>query len=84
MKLSELVVLAQNGDEEAFTMLVRRLIPLIKKYGLRYYGQDEVSSDVSLRLVIAIKKYRPKTTWGRDELQSYYTSKHKEKNKKDL
>jgi len=70
IKLSELVYKTQNGDEEAVVEIIKRFTPLINKYSRRM-GYDAANSDLVLLLISALKKYRPNTTWGKDELDKY-------------
>jgi len=73
-KLRELIALAKSGNEKAMAQVVRRLIPLVKKYS-RQLGYDEACSDLVTWIIEAVHRYRPNTTWGRDELTRYFTRK---------
>jgi len=73
-KLRELISLARSGNEEAMTEVVNRFIPIIKKYS-RQLGYEEASSDLVFWIIKAVHRYRPNTTWGRDELNRYFSNK---------
>lgn len=73
-KLRELINQARSGDEEAMAQVVHRLVPLVKKYS-RQLGYDEACSDLVTWIIEAVHRYRPNTTWGRDELTRYFTRK---------
>lgn len=72
--LRKLITQAKNGDAEATAQLVSRLIPLVKKQSRRL-GYDEAYSDLVTWIVEAVHRYRPNTTWGRDELNRYCSRK---------
>ncbi|MQL52515.1 helix-turn-helix domain-containing protein [Desulfofundulus thermobenzoicus] len=71
-RLRELIALAKNGNEEAMTQVVQRFIPIVKKYGRRL-GYEDACSDLVTWIVEAVYRYRPNTTWGRDELNRYFS-----------
>ncbi|HBT48191.1 helix-turn-helix domain-containing protein [Moorellaceae bacterium AZ2] len=73
-KLQELIVKAQAGDQEALAELVQRFNPVIKKYSRRL-GYEEAGSDLVAWIVDAVHRYKPNTTWGRDELERYLSEK---------
>lgn len=73
-KLRELITLAKSGNEEAMTQVVKRFIPIVKKYS-RQLGYEEACSDLVTWIVEAVHSYRPHTTWGMDELTRYFTRK---------
>jgi len=78
-KLSELIARAKNGDQEALAQIIKRFQPIIKKYGHRF-GNDDAYSDLIIWLINTVKRYRPKTNWGKDELHrflSHEKNKHK-------
>jgi len=60
-RLRELIAKAKNGDAEAMTRLVGRLIPLVKKYSRRL-GYEDACSDLVTRIIEAVHRYRPHTT----------------------
>ena len=64
-KLRDLIEKVQNGDQEALLQLISRFMPLIKKYS---HGIPDDEAKLILRMTEAVKRYRPNTTWGRDEL----------------
>lgn len=74
LKLRELIDLAKSGNEEAMTQVVKRFIPIVKKYS-RQLGYEEACSDLMTWIIEAVYGYRPKTTWGRDELNRYFSCK---------
>ncbi|MCL6453910.1 MAG: helix-turn-helix domain-containing protein [Alicyclobacillus sp.] len=65
-KLRDLIARAQSGDEDALLQVINRFRPLIKKYG---HGIPDDEAALILRMAEAIKRYRPHTTWGVDELR---------------
>lgn len=71
-RLRELIVRATGGDREAMTQVVQRFIPVVKKYSRRM-GYDEACGDLVVWIVGAVRRYRPNTTWGIDELNRYFT-----------
>ncbi|WP_051618228.1 helix-turn-helix domain-containing protein [Desulfofundulus thermocisternus] len=73
-KLRELIDLAKSGNEEAMTQVVKRFIPIVKKYS-RQLGYEEACSDLVTWIIEAVYRYRPNTTWGRDELNRYFSRK---------
>lgn len=74
LRLRELITRAKSGDSEAMNQVVQRFTPVVKKYSRRL-GYNEACSDLVLWIVSAIHRYRPNTTWGRDELERYFTRK---------
>ncbi|MBE3587437.1 MAG: helix-turn-helix domain-containing protein [Thermoanaerobacteraceae bacterium] len=62
-RLRELITLAKNGNEEAITQVVKRFIPIVKKYS-RQLGYEEACADLVTWIVEAVHRYRPHTTWG--------------------
>jgi len=73
-KLRELIALAKSGNEEAMTQVVKRFIPIVKKYS-RQLGYEEACSDLMTWIIEAVYRYQPNTTWGRDELNRYFSRK---------
>lgn len=69
-----MIALAKSGNEEAMAQVVKRFIPIVKKYSrqLRY---EEACSDLVTWIVEAVHRYQPKTTWGKDELNRYLSRK---------
>jgi DNA-directed RNA polymerase specialized sigma subunit len=59
-KLRELIALAKNGDEEAMTQVVKRFIPIVKKYS-RQLGYKEACSDLVIWILEAVHRYQPNT-----------------------
>ncbi|MDK2984531.1 MAG: hypothetical protein PWQ96_173 [Clostridia bacterium] len=78
-KLRELIFLAKNGDEDAFIQVVRRFLPVAKKYSQRM-GYEDAGADLVVWIVNAIHRYQPKTTWGRGELELYLSFKREKEN----
>lgn len=56
------------------TEVVNRFIPIVKRYS-RKLGYEEACSDLVVWIIKAIHRYRPNTTWGRDELNRYFSHK---------
>ncbi len=56
------------------TQVVHRFIPIVKKYS-RQLGYDDAYSDLVTWIVEAVYRYQPNTTWGRDELNRYFSRK---------
>ncbi|MHB1420579.1 MAG: helix-turn-helix domain-containing protein [Bacillota bacterium] len=73
LKLRELIVKAQNGEEDALNQVVHRFIPLIKKYSSQL-GYAEAYSDLVAWVISAVYQYKPSISWGRDELDYYLLS----------
>ncbi|WP_206915465.1 helix-turn-helix domain-containing protein [Alicyclobacillus suci] len=71
-KLSELVQQVQNGDNDALRQLVQRFMPLIKKYG--HHNPDDEAALI-LWIADAIQRYKPNTSWGKDELEQFKSKK---------
>jgi DNA-directed RNA polymerase specialized sigma subunit len=67
-KLRQLIHRAQNGDQDAIVQIIQRLMPLIKKYS-HHNEDDEV--ELMLWVTQAVRRYKPNTTWGRDELRRW-------------
>ncbi|MEW6425632.1 MAG: helix-turn-helix domain-containing protein [Bacillota bacterium] len=76
-KLREMIDKARSGDQEALIQVVQRLTPLIKKYSRRL-GYHDAYPDLVFWILAAVKRYKPKTTWGKDELERYFSGKHKD------
>jgi len=72
-KLRELI--AKADDQEALFQIVQRLTPLVKKYSRRL-GYPDAYPDLVIWILAAVKRYKPKTTWGKDELERYFSGKH--------
>jgi DNA-directed RNA polymerase specialized sigma subunit len=77
-KLSDLVARVQSGDKEATEQLVDRFMPIIKKY-CRQLGYNDAGQDLILWILSAVKRYKPNTAWGREELEHYF-SQNNDKN----
>jgi len=78
-KLRELIARAKGGDQEALAQVVDRFQPILKKYS-RCFDNDDVYSDFVIWIIGAVKRYRPGTNWGKEELHrflSHEKSKHK-------
>lgn len=71
-KLRELVQRAQNSDNDALRQLVQRFMPLIKKHG-HHNADDE--AELILWIADAIRRYKPNTSWGKDELEQFKSKK---------
>jgi DNA-directed RNA polymerase specialized sigma subunit len=56
--LKDLITAAQKGDKEAAAEIVRRFLPVLKKYSRRLNG-EETFSDLVLWLMTAIHQYEP-------------------------
>ncbi|GFN22955.1 helix-turn-helix domain-containing protein [Thermanaeromonas sp. C210] len=77
VKLRELIMKAQAGDQEALAELIQRFSPVIKKYSRRLgYDYEEARSDLVAWIVDAVRRYKPKTPWGRSELEQYFSEKN--------
>jgi len=74
IRLSELIARAKNGDQEALVQVIERFLPIIKKYS-RDLDNDEAYSDLVTWIIAAVKRYKPKTSWGKDELNSYLSDR---------
>lgn len=59
--LKDLIHAAQQGDKEAATEIIRRFLPVLKKYS-RQLGDEETFSDLVLWLLTAIQHYKPEAT----------------------
>lgn len=68
-KLQELIARANEGDEEAFALLVEKIMPLVKKYGQRM-GYEGACSDLVLWVIKAVRRYRPYTKPDKEEMKS--------------
>ncbi|MCL6476785.1 MAG: helix-turn-helix domain-containing protein [Peptococcaceae bacterium] len=71
-RLRDLITLAKNGDKDAMARVVERFVPIVRKYG-RKLGYEEACSDLVTWIIEAVHRYRPNTTWGRDELNHYFS-----------
>lgn len=70
--LRELIIRAKIGEKEAMAQIVRRFTPLVRKYSRRL-SYEEACPDLEVWIIEAVHRYRPNTTWGRDELTRYFT-----------
>lgn len=57
-KIKNLIIKAQSGDQDAVLQLVRRFIPIIKKYS-RWMGYEEAYADLVVWIVSRAHKYKP-------------------------
>lgn len=73
-KLSDLVKEVRNGDTESVSELVERLAPIINRYS-RKLGYDDAKHELVEHVVKAAKNYKPNSSWGKDEIEKYYTDK---------
>lgn len=73
-KLRELIRQAKNGDEDAFIQVVHRFLPVARKYSRRM-GYEDACADLVVWIVNAVHRYQANSTWGRDELKRYLSSK---------
>lgn len=62
IKLKDLIIKAQNGDEESIEEILNRLLLLIKKYSYKL-GYEDASADLQLWILEAIHGYKPNAIW---------------------
>ncbi len=76
-KLRELIYLAKCGNKEAMKKVVKRFIPIINKYchELRELRYEDTRSSLVTWIIEAVYRYQPNTTWGKDELARYLSSR---------
>jgi hypothetical protein len=79
-KLRELISRAKAGDRQALAEIVQRLTPLVKKYSRRL-GYTDACSDLVSWILAAVKRYKPKTAWGKNELERYFSRQPKRRGK---
>lgn len=56
-KIKTLITEAQKGDQDAVVLLVRRFIPVVKKYS-RWMGYEEAYADLVVWIVSTVNKYK--------------------------
>ncbi len=73
-RLRVLIERAQSGDDEALAEIIHRFMPAIRKYA-RHMEDDE--ANLVLWLTDAIQRYKPRTSWGMEELLRYKKERKK-------